>query len=209
MAISQSSQPHRSSGPNGARLRRASLSERQLLGFLNARVGLPWAEVPDAFKAHFKLDAQEAASLFRKLDVATRTVLRDGKVRVQLDSMPNAALADVPHAFYVEPGTKLLRVNEPRALKLVAQAQERARQEAVAQAQRRELSDSLQAHKRGQSWVVVELKPFGGSAFDVLLGRNVSAADARDLQRVYGRSGVYAAQKRELTYREQHQLGLG
>lgn len=198
----------RASSPTPSKAPRTSTTPRQVQVFLRAQLGKPWMTVQDEFKRHFKLDGSAAAGALRKLDVAVRTVLRDGKVRVQQDLMPAAALEDVAHEFFIEPTTKVLCLNEPRLRKMVVLAQERQRRELAAQENRRELTPDLQAHKRGHAWVVVELKALEGTSFDVMLGRNVTVADARDLACAYGKAGVFAAQKRELTYREQHQLGL-
>ncbi len=183
-------------------------SARAVSDALMMCVGKPWPEVVQLVQTKLKLTPAQFAPVLKHLDVAQRTVLRDGKPRVQHEVHGLVALEDAPESFYLEPGTKILRVNEERARKRAAQEQARQREMAAAQANRRDLSDTLQAQRQGSSWFVIELQPLEGGRFDVLLGRNVTVADARELSKLYGRSGVFAAQKRELTFRERHQLGL-
>lgn len=181
-------------------------SSHQLEQILAKSVGQPWPQVWAALQAQF--EGVPSVKLLRLADVAQRTSMQNGKVRVLVETGDSQALEDSPHAFYLEPRTKLLCANVPRQKKLQAIKDARAKQEKEASERRRVLSDTLVVIKDGPVWVAVELAPLESAGFDVFLRRHVTAADQQELALIYGRAKVYAGQKRELTYREARQLGL-
>ncbi len=194
----------RSSATSNSRLPSAG----QLRTFLQSRVGEPWASVSQALKDTYCQSGLTLEVLLRRADVATRTVVREGKTRVQDELRGLLSLEEAAEHFYVDPASKELRVNEPRLRKEEQDRQRRLQVEREAQARRRDLAPTLQAHKTGERWLVVELAPLEGTAFDAMLSRHVGTTDRAELQRLYGRAGVYARQKRELSYRERQQFQL-
>lgn len=183
-------------------------SNGQLRTFLQSRVGEPWTQVSQALKDTYCQSGLPLEALLRHLEVATRTVTREGKVRVQHEVRGLLSLEEATEHFYVDPASKELRVNEARLRKEEQDRQRKLQTEREAQARRRDLSPTLQAHKSGERWFVVELAALEGAAFDAMLSRHVSPADRAEMQRLYGRAGVYARQKRELSYRERQQFEL-
>lgn len=119
--------------------------------------------------------------------------------------------------FYVDPCNGLLRANKAR---------ERTRKEQSARqmerrrppAHRRELSPLRQLHRLGGIWYEVGLAPLTDAAvFDVVWGKSVLPDHAKDSairERprgnavLYGRHGVYATHKRQLSARELREHGL-
>lgn len=184
-------------------------SDAALAEFLGARVGQSWKDVSDALRQAFVNESFSYEQLSRHLGVAQKTVLREGKVRVQDADKNVLSLEHAPQHFYVDPSTKLLMRNEARIKREQAERERKDKERRAAEARRKELSETLQAHKVvGDKWVVVELATLEGAGFDTLLGRTVSAVDRGELTKLYGRPGVFARIKRELSYREAHQLKL-
>lgn len=148
---------------------------------------------------------------------ADSTSLKQGHVRVHLERGGAVPLESSRFAFYVDPESGRLQVNAA-----FVSERERARQrEARRQAElheRMRLSGNVQAHKIGGAWYAVDLQPLpvptaqrrGGAVpvIDAVLGRAVDASDRFELLRLYGKRGIYGARKRELSYREQRELGL-
>ena len=64
--------------------------------------------------------------------------------------------------------------------------------------------DALPGHLRPRDPAMASREPL----YDVVLGHGVNASDRFDLERIYGRRGVYGVRKRELSYRELRELGL-
>lgn len=124
--------------------------------------------------------------------------------------------------LYVDPDSGLLRVNRARARIRREDRTEWERSRRDPPADRRDLGEWRQLHRVGGVWYDVALAPVVPLAaaaqplFDVLLHRPVRVADEKlkknasidgDRER-YGRDGVYAWRRRQLSGRELRQHGL-
>ena len=183
-------------------------SDAVLNSFLSKQLGTPWVQGTQALKDRFASSQVTVEFLLKIVDVATRTVLRDGKVRVQHELDGLIGLEAAQQRFYVHPQSKILCLNEARVQKEQQARAQQQRIEQKAKALRKDLTEQLQAHKLVDKWIVVELVPLESSGFDVLLGRQVTPHDRSELMATYGHAGVYAHEKRELSYREKLVLKL-
>lgn len=176
--------------------------------WLKAHVGKLWQSVLPELKQ--KMPAEDAARdrLFANAGLATRTSLRQGKVHVQDRLRGVLPLEQASIQFYVDPQTGFLCENEFWVKREEARKREQARVREAMRANRRELSDTVQLHRYGTTWVAVELAPLEGRCFDVLSDRNVGGEDRAELTLRYGKPGVFAIRKRELNYREMMGFGL-
>lgn len=184
----------------------ASVKSSRVEKLLDQYIGRPWAEVLSEIERTFP--GIGLAQVLKGCPVATRTVLKEGKVRVPRQGDTPLALEEASELYYVDPTHKTLCRNEPRLRHLDALQKMRLKQAQQASAMRKELSDTLIALRKGDAWYVVELAPLSGVAFDIFLRRSVGQMDERELKNQYGKPKVYAMAMRELTYRERHQLGL-
>ena len=215
-----------STGAAGRQTPQEQLRSPTLRAFLSAHVGTLWKSVLDEYQGKFPAErGRERPDIWAGL-VATGTSLKQGRVRVHVPRVGVLPLEAANIEFFVHPELGTLLRNEhyvPRELK---ERERIARRREELHARMREVSARAQAHKIGQIWHLVELghHPFaarehgtqgagGGEeapqmVFDVVLGRMVDASDRFDLERIYGRRGVYGVRRRELSYRELRELGL-
>lgn len=198
-----------------------SLNEnlRPLARYLERQVGRPWDKVNSEIRA--VIDGRNAVQrhILEHLDqyVAAHTRVVDG----HLINLDNQFLGGrrVWQPLYVDSRTGLLRRNpDDRAWRRA----HRERQQALGRERARvwrELSDFRQLHCLDGCWFEVEigsLPPPPEPRWDVLLRRTVNArtsvvhrsADDQATINVYGRSGVYAVSKRQLSAREIRAYGL-
>lgn len=187
--------------------------------YLASRVGDNWDQVMSDLRALLRKDAFYAAR--EELDwlVTTRTfVSEDGEV-VGRSGMSEATIGDLHLPFYVDPTTrKLRRVNyEPaRALAKLrrAKAQDQLR------ARRVDLPDGSLAMRIDGLWFRVELAPlpsldeafdrwyYGEAVRDAVFNEDLRRVFPPDLQHAYGRGGVYAVRKAQLSAKDITRFGL-
>lgn len=182
------------------------VKQSQVESTLNRMLGAPWVAVVEALTKQFP--DTSLPGILKAQPVALRTVLKDGKVRVPRQGDTPLSLEDASELYYVDPTNKTLCKNEARLKHLAALHKARQKAEKESSAMRKELTSTLVALCKGDTWHVVELAPLTGAAFDAYLRRTVGPSDTRELYKQYGKSNVFAVATRELTYRERHQLGL-
>lgn len=195
--------------------------------YLEAQVDRPWRKVWSEVCAHLKPSNTVQQHVRDHIPdcVAIKTSLRDGEIFVhERWSRGPVRLKDSHVRLFVDPTSGLVRRNKhwrswEARRRLVAEAEAKARA-----AWMRVVSDRVQLHLYRDCWwevtlaavpTAIELVETAGGAArrvtferpvdDVLL-RKASTAAAR-LSR-YGRAGVFAAAKRQLTTREIRALGL-
>ena len=211
--------------------RAASLNRRtkefsDLLGplkrYLVRQVNRPWGKVWSEITANLKADNPAQRHVLGHVHdfVATKTSIRDGAVWIAERWGHLMRLDESWHALlYVDPRTGILRRNKHH--KRHGQRQrERLAAEARKRAHRmREISADLQLHYLRECWWEIRLAPilteratYAGHTgiyyvpyHDVLAGTSLTKLSAHEL---YGRDGVYAAARRQLTSAEIARLGL-
>lgn len=178
--------------------------------FLKGEMGQSFSDVLTRVNQRFSLDLSEktAPADFVKYGLASKTSVKNGKVRVHSDKGVEL-LEDSPLEYFVHPENQKLSFNTAIAERQARDAAQKLRAEKEASLRRKNLGDSIQAHKIGASWFVVELATFGNeTVFDALLGKNIGASNRFELTQLYGKGNVYAKQKRALTYQELRKFSL-
>ncbi|XUW90471.1 hypothetical protein OH764_26220 [Burkholderia sp. M6-3] len=153
--------------------------------------------------------------------VATRTSSKQGRIRVHTPNAGIVPLEIAHYEFFVHPELGTL-VRNPYYMSDEQKEKERElRRVEELRKRMRPISPISQAHRIGAVWYLVELRHFRFPAktiepeakvhsreisFDVVLGRAIDASDRFELERTYGRRGVYGFRKRELLYRELREL---
>jgi hypothetical protein len=202
--------PH---GPSSAALR----------SFLTTHVGQSWGSVCDALRHTFReIDGGAPSNPWMAL-VATKTSAKHGRIRVHTPHGGIVPLEAANCEFFVHPELGTLQRNEHYVSRERQEKERDARREEEFHARVREISALAQAHKIGGTWYWVELGRFSflpkearaasahqghESTFDAILGRAIDSSDRFDLERIYGKRGVYGVRKRALSYRELRELGL-
>jgi hypothetical protein len=139
--------------------------------------------------------------------VAVKTRMQAGEVRVSGRWGRDAPLMDSPQRLYVHPRTGLLRKN-PHWRGWSARQREARKREAATRAERlREIDAATQLHCFDGVWWEVKLANIEarGKNEDVVRRAKLSALPAETL---YGRPGIYACAKRQLSKVELKRHGL-
>jgi hypothetical protein len=197
--------------PKGKPRKTKGLNENlnPLRRYLAAQVGRPWNKVYAEISAHLKPSSTVQQHVRDHLDdfVATKTRMRAGKVVVTPRFGGERPLDEDWSYFYVHPRTGLLRKNEKRVT--FQRANRLARERAAAElAQRMRVVDArTQLHLFDGAWWEVKLAKAGAGepSVDVVRRAKLSTL-APDI--LYGRHGVYAIDKRQLSKAEMKRLGL-
>lgn len=200
---------------------RKSLNEnlRPLARFLTRQLGRPWDKVYAEMCA--VIDGRNAIQrhILEHLRqyVAVHTQVVDGAL---IDASAQVlGLGRVWQPLYVDPRSGLLRSNPDD---LSWRRRDRERQRAADQARARiwrQLSPTCQLHRLDGSWFEVQIAPLPPAPegrWDVVRRRVVSQSTSpvrrascdRLVEQIYGRSGVYAASKRQLSARNIRLYGL-
>jgi hypothetical protein len=191
--------------------------------YLEAQVGRPWDKVWSEVCKNLKPSNTVQQHVRDHIPdfVAIETTLKDGEIWVQ-HRWSRGPLKDSHVKLFVDPKSGLLRRNKHwRSWQAAARAR-RAREAAELAKRMRVVSPTKQLHLLADgAWWEVRLAPvptgfeesrngvrrhsFEKPVFDSVLGAGLSALSRADL---YGRSGVYAVGKRQLSKKEMRDLKL-
>lgn len=180
--------------------------------YLEAQVNRPWDKVWSEISANLKPSSTVQQHVRDHIPdfVAIKTRLRDGEVWAVSRFGGFAPLSETHRTVYVDPRTGLLRRNphfrtfaKLRKLKQAMEAAERA-------TRLREAAADLQYHLLDDgAWWEVRIAdrppPHMPQPPDAVLSARLST---RPPENLYGRSGVYAVDKRQLSARAAKQLHL-
>lgn len=197
--------------PKGREQRTKGLNEtlNPLKRYLASNVGRPWNKVYSEISEHLKPTSTVQQHVRDHLEdfVAIKTRMRAGQVMVTPRFGGERALADHHSLYYVHPRTGILRKNEHyqrwgarwRAARLKAEAELAKRMRIV--------DDKTQLHLFDGAWWEVKLAkiPAHGAYEDVVHRSRLVRTPVAGL---YGREGVYACAKRQLSKAEMKKLGL-
>ncbi|MEZ5995159.1 MAG: hypothetical protein R3C25_05345 [Hyphomonadaceae bacterium] len=190
--------------------------------YLAANVGRPWNKVYSEISAHLKPSSTVQQHVRDHLQdfVATKTRMKDGAVFVTGRFGGERPLAEDYSLYYVHPRTGLLRKNSKR-VSYAKRSRERRAAAAAALAERmRVVDETTQFHLFDGAWWEVKLAkikrhrrkdPDGRVRLveerytDVVRRAKLSRMAGEEL---YGRTGVYACEKRQLSKAEMKRLGL-
>jgi hypothetical protein len=191
--------------------------------YLERQVNRPWDKIWSEISENLSVNSTVQQHVRDHVSdfVAFRTYAKEGAVFVSGRFGENRALRDSPYRLYVDPRTGILRKNKYyeswqkkyRAMRAAAEKHRATRM--------RELSETLQAHRLDDNcWWEVRLAPvptrkvtYGGAReytvrekfTDVVHSARLSTLPVEEL---YGRDGVYAVGKRQLSRREIADLDL-
>lgn len=195
------------------------MPSKGLRRYLASRVGSNWDQVLSDLRALLRKDAFYAAREELGWLVATRTFVgQDGAV-VGRSGTSEARVGDLHQPFYVDPTTrKLLRVDHEPAR--AAARLRRLNADEQVRAERVELPDGSLALRLDGLWYRVELAPlpsyseihdrwyYGEAVRDAVFNEDLRRVFSPDLQRAYGRGGVYAVRKTQLSAKDITRFGL-
>lgn len=177
--------------------------------YLATNIGRPWDKVYSEISEHLKPTSTVQQHVRDHLQdfVAIKTRMKAGKVMVASRFGGERALEDHHSLYYVHPRTGLLRKNEHyqrwgakwRAARLKAEAELAQRM--------RVIDEKTQLHLFDDVWWEVKLAkiPPGALYTDVVHRAKLSRMAG---EKLYGRPGVYARDKRPLSKAEKKKLGL-
>jgi hypothetical protein len=177
--------------------------------YLASNVGRPWNKIYSEISEHLKPTSTVQQHVRDHLDdfVATKTRMRAGVVMVTPRFGGERPLAEDWSLYYVHPRTGLLRKNE--RFKRWSERTREARRKAEAERalRMRVIDDKTQAHLFGEDWFEVKLAqiPAGQLYKDVVHSAKLSRMAG---EKLYGRAGVYARDKRQLSKAEIKRLKL-
>lgn len=177
--------------------------------YLASNVGRPWDKVYSEISEHLKPSSTVQQHVRDHLDdfVATKTRMKAGVVMVAPKFGGERPLSEDWSLYYVHPRTGLLRRND-RFKGWSARERESKLKAAAALAQRmRVIDDKTQLHLFDDVWWEVKLAkiPVGALYTDVVHRAKLSRMAG---EKLYGRAGVYARDKRPLSKAEKKKLGL-
>lgn len=195
------------------------LPVKGLRRYLASRVGDNWDQVMSDLRALLRKDAFYAAR--EELDwlVATRTYVSEAGEVVGRSGMSEAAIGDLHLPFYVDPTTRKLRRVDYESIRALAKLR-RAKAQEQKRAARTELPDGSLAMRIGGLWFRVELAPlpsrdeafdrayWGEALRDAVFNEDLRRVFPPDLQHAYGRGGVYAVRKTQLSAKDITRFGL-
>lgn len=198
--------------------------------FMNSRVGKPWDDVFAEVKRTFTKGNALVDDPLTYVDVAVSTSILDGEVVVHTRWGVHE-LSRAGCSFYVHPTTRLLCKNDWRKGYADTRRERRESEAAKLQNRRRILDERSQLHWLAGQWYLVQLAELpcveevaaakaaarvaglsewtvSPYRFDAVLKRSVSTAWRHELHEKYGKSNLYAVNKRQLNHRELRHYGL-
>jgi hypothetical protein len=190
--------------------------------YLERQVGRPWDEVWSEICANLKPTSTVQQHVRDHVPdfVAIKTSLRDGTIWVH-DRFSPRLLKETHTRLYVDPATGVLRRNERNAAWRKTWRQAQKAREAAICARMRVVSRTKQLHLFGECWWEVtlaggypaslRLNPHLPHAWQVVVEPDVvrrAALSQLPREELYGRAGVYAVAKRQLSKKEMRDLGL-
>jgi hypothetical protein len=190
--------------------------------FLQAQVGRPWDRVFAEICSGIDRRNTVQQHIHQHLDgfVAIDVCVIDGELCVRRGGWgaPEPLSRRWAPEMYVDPRTRLLRVNKARAEALKAAKRAAIAEQTKPHPERRDIDADTQLHRVGGVWYEVRLAPLpkatDESVYDVLLQRMVRQEKSRHHRRSagggspFGRDDVYACSKRQLASRELRDHGL-
>lgn len=197
--------------PKGKAQKTKTLNEtlNPLKRYLASNVGRPWNKVYSEISEHLKPTSTVQQHVRDHLEdfVATKTRMKAGAVMVTPCFGGERALADHHALYYVHPRTGLLRKNDHYQRWDARWRAERLKQEAELTTRMRVVDAKTQLHLFDGAWWEVKLAkvPPHGLVDDVVQRTGMTNLPAIKL---YGRDGVYARDKRQLSKAEMKKLGL-
>jgi hypothetical protein len=194
--------------------------------YLERQVNRPWDKVWSEISENLSASSTVQQHVRDHVGdfVAMRTYMKDGNVFVSGRFGENKTLRDSPYRLYVDPRTGLLRRNKHyetwsrkyRAMRAAAEKHRATRM--------RDISDTVQAHRLDDNcWWEVRLAPIPTRVVKYPSRDGTREYTVRDkftdvvhsaklsmlpIDQLYGRDGVYAASKRQLSRREIAALDL-
>lgn len=188
--------------PKGRAQKTKMLNEtlNPLKRYLASNVGRPWNKVYSEISEHLKPTSTVQQHVRDHLDdfVATKTRMKGAVVVVTPRFGGERGLEDDWCLYYVHPRTGLLRKNEKFKRWTVRQREARQKAEAERAARMRVIDAKTQLHLLKGAWWEVKLAriPLGQAYTDVVLRAGLSDMPPETL---YGRPGVYARDKQQLS----------
>jgi hypothetical protein len=191
--------------------------------YLAAQVGRPWRKVYSEISEHLKPTSTVQQHVRDHLSdfVAINARREKGVLWAETHYGRPMPLSDTNHLYYVHPRTGLLLKNEQRVNRTEAKRRERAAEQAEMAARMRVIDATTQVHLFKDTWWEVKLAkvkqyqkrdPLTGGYYtaqdrytDVVHSAKLSGMQA---EKLYGRHGVYAAEKRQLSKAEIKRLKL-
>lgn len=198
--------------PKGREQRTKGLNEtlNPLKRYLDSNVGRPWNKVYSEISEHLKPTSTVQQHVRDHLEdfVAIKTRMKAGQVMVTPRFGGERALAEHHSLYYVHPRTGIVRKNEHYQRWGARWRAARLKEEAELAKRMRVVDDKTQLHlfNDGAWWEVKLAKiPAGRPYEDVVHRAKLSRAGG---ERLYGRPGIYARDKRQLSKAEMKRLGL-
>ncbi|HET9230531.1 MAG TPA: hypothetical protein VFO00_04545 [Vitreimonas sp.] len=191
--------------------------------YLASQVGRPWRKVYSEISEQLKSSSTVQQHVRDHLDdfVATNARSVKGVLWAETRWGKPMPLSDTGHLFYVNPRTGLLLKNEARVSWKQAERNFRKMEEAERAKRMRVIDATTQVHLLKDAWWEVKLAkvkqyqkrdPHGGGYYtaqdrytDVVHSAKLSGLPA---EKLYGRHGVYACEKRQLSKAEIKRLKL-
>lgn len=216
--------PLRAREPKGKPRKTKDLNENlsPLKRYLAAQVGRPWRKVYSEISEHLKPTSTVQQHVRDHLDdfVAVRARMEKGVIWADTHWGKPMPLAQTNHHYYVHPRTGLLLKNENRVTWQQAERNARALEKAERDARMRVVNATTQLHLFNGAWWEVKLAKIKRHTLtdrrgyityaeepyvDVVRRAKLSKLSVADL---YGRPGVYATEKRQLSKAEMKRLKL-
>jgi len=177
--------------------------------YLASNVGRPWNKVYSEISEHLKPTSTVQQHVRDHVDdfVATKTRMKGGVVVVTPRFGGERTLDEDWCLYYVHPRTGILRKNEKYKRWTQRRREQRKKAEAELAARMRVVDEKTQIHLFDGVWWEVKLAkiPPGALYSDVVHRAKLSKMDG---EKLYGRYGVYARDKRQLSKAEIKKLGL-
>ncbi|MEZ5970354.1 MAG: hypothetical protein R3C31_00925 [Hyphomonadaceae bacterium] len=197
--------------PKGREQKTKALNEtlNPLKRYLASNVGRPWNKVYSEISEHLKPTSTVQQHVRDHLDdfVATKTRMKGGAVVVTPRFGGERALEDDWCLYYVHPRTGLLRKNEKYKRWNARRREARQRADAERAARMRVVDAKTQLHLLKGAWWEVKLAkiPERQAYTDVVHRAGLSDMP---LELLYGRPGVYARDKQQLSKADMKALKL-
>jgi hypothetical protein len=211
--------------PKGPARKTKNLNENlnPLKRYLASNVGRPWNKVFSEISEHLKPTSTVQQHVRDHIDdfVATKTRMQNGVVMI--GNARRGGESTLEHSYvlyYVHPRTGLLRKNQHRISRTALARQIREAKQAERDTRMREIDAKTQVHLFNGDWWEVKLAKIGRQRLvdshgrisyivqaytDVVHAAKLSKLSITDL---YGRDGVYACEKRQLSKAEIKRLRL-
>lgn len=187
--------------------------------YLGSRVGDNWDQVMSDLRSLLRKDAFYAVREDLSWLVASRTFVAAGGEVVGRSDMGEAPVSDLHQEFYVDPVTRKLRRVDHEPARAAARLR-RAKAQEDLRGRRVDLPDGSLAMRLDGIWFRVEfaLLPSFEEAYDrwyhgepmrdAVFNEDLRRIFSPDLKRAYGRSGVYAVRKTQLSTKDITRFGL-